>query len=128
MRPQSLQKPLQSSEPGFDPLLRFPYFPRSLPFLKIPNFPGRTNRKKISGGSKFVPDPGTRNFRIFITPKKFTSIYSKDFLPKLIFLRKGVHHPKFRFSGVRENCAPAKRVSTTFLVLFSIFCDLWYFL
>ena len=47
-----------------------------------------------------APDPGARNFRIFITPKKITSFYSKDFLPKLIFLRKGVHHPKFRFSGV----------------------------
>jgi hypothetical protein len=47
------------------------------------------------GGSR---NPG--NFPIFITPKKFTSFYSKDFLPKLIFLRKGVHHPKSGFPGV----------------------------
>jgi hypothetical protein len=62
------------------------YFPRNARLgKKVPKI----------GGSR---NPG--NFRIFITPKKFTSFYSKDFLPKLIFLRKGVHHPKSGFPGV----------------------------
>ena len=65
------------------------YFPRNARLgKKVPKI----------GGSR---NPG--NFPIFITPKKFTSFYSKDFLPKLIFLRKGVHHPKFRiFGGPRK--------------------------
>ena len=82
-------------------------------------------RKKSRVGRNLAPDPGARNFPIFKTPKKFTSFYSKDFLPKLIFLRKGVHHPKFRFSGVREICGPGKKGDHHFLDHFSkIFRDL----
>ena len=84
---------------------------RSLPFPIILNFPTCSDSEKNLGGARnLAPDPGARNFRIFITPKKFTSFYGKDFLPKLIFLRKGVHHPKFRFSGVPRNfCTFANR-------------------
>ena len=96
--------------------------------LKSPiSYPGQI-LKNLGGARNLAPDPGARNFRIFITPKKFTSFYSKDFLPKLIFLRKGVHHPKFRFSGVREICGPGKRVSTTFWTTFRQFSRIWYFL
>ena len=77
---------------------------RSLPFPIILNFPTCSDSEKNLGGARnLAPDPGARNFRIFKTPKKITSFYSKDFLPKLIFLRKGVHHPKFRiFGGPRK--------------------------
>ena len=76
-------------------------FPQVITIPKTSEFPMvHKSEKNLGGARNLAPDPGARNFRIFITPKKITSFYSKDFLPKLIFLRKGVHHPKFRFSGV----------------------------
>ena len=101
--------------------------------ITIPQTSGIPNllrfRKKSRGARNLAPDPGARNFRIFKTPKKFTSFYSKDFLPKLIFLRKGVHHPKFRIfggprkkSGFPEIPEISKSVFSTFWSKFSTFC------
>ena len=86
------------------------------------------SEKNLGGGGNLPRNSGARNFPIFITPKKFTSFYSKDFLPKLIFLRKGVHHPKFRFSGVRAKFPDFPGSTDLSEIGFRTFCTIWYFL
>ena len=124
---------LFSVSPGFrKPILNCQYFGTVITILQTSQFLMVHKLEKNLGGARnLAPDPGARNFPIFITPKKFTSFYSKDFLPKLIFLRKGVHHPKFRFSGVvakfpgfRDFCDPPKLWFRNFLHHLVLFAKL----
>ena len=73
-----------------------PIFVWSLPFPKLPE---KLRTFFSDTLSKFSRIPGDK-FSENLQPRKIDILkYSKNFLPKLIFLRKGVHHPNSGFLG-----------------------------
>ena len=86
----------KSSELGFDPPQKFPYSNSVIP---IPHNPQKLRTFFSDTLSKFSQNPGDK-FSENLQPRKIDILkYSKNFLPKLIFLRKGVHHPNSGFLG-----------------------------
>ena len=74
---------------------------------------GSKNREKSPKIKKCQnpQNPGPGKSRNFTPPKILILFLSKNFLPKLIFLRKGVHHPK---SGAPAENPDFRGLSCTF--------------